>query len=99
MVRMVSMKGGTQARSAMISRSQSGCLELTNPTPVRLVYARPSQITLLQEDARTNVRGHDTAEVGIVRNGQRLERAWEGAWYSPLQVVVVQVKLGESGER
>jgi hypothetical protein len=51
---------------ARISCGQIECLELTNPTPVRLVDARPSQITLLQKDARTNVRRHGTAEVGVV---------------------------------
>jgi len=90
MVRMVNTKGQT---------GQRGCLELTNPTPIRLVHARPSQITLLEEDTRTKVRGHNTAEVGIVRNRQGLERTREGARYSLPQVVVVQMELGESGER
>ena len=63
MAKIISIKGGT---------NKSGCLELTNPTSVRLVDARLSQITLLEGGARTNARRHGAAEVGVVRNGQRL---------------------------
>lgn len=89
---------GERKPEARMSKSQSGCLELADATTTCPVYARPSQITFLEEDARTKVRRHDAAEVGIVRNRQGLERTREGAWYSLLQAVVIQVELGENGE-
>jgi hypothetical protein len=71
MTRMINMKGkrGSEAKR---SNNQSERLELTNPTSIRLVHACPPQIALLEEDARTNVRRHGTAEVGIVRDRQGL---------------------------
>jgi hypothetical protein len=71
MARMTSMKGihGPEART---SKRLSGCLELANPASVRLVHARPGKVALLEEDARTKVRGHGAVEVGIIRDRQRL---------------------------
>lgn len=71
---------------------------MTDPTSVRLVQARPSQITLLEEDARTNVRRYCAAEIGIVRDRQGLQGMREGTWYGLLKVVVIQMELRESGE-
>lgn len=76
-----------------------GHLELTNPTPIRLVHARTSQVTLLERSARTKGRGHGAVEVGIVRHRERLEGRGERAWDSLPQVVVVQVELREGGKR
>ena len=92
------LQGGAHGSEARISKSQFGGLELTDTTSVRLVYTRPFQITLLEEEARTKVRRHGATEVGIVRNRQGLQGTREGSWYSLLQTVVVQVELGESGE-
>jgi len=74
------------------------CLELANPASVRLVHARPFQITLLEEDARTNVGRHGTAEVGIVRKRQGLQGTRERARHTLPQIIVIQMELGESGE-
>jgi len=95
MARMINLREDTWARS---EDSESGCLELTNPTSIRLVHTRRFQVTLLEEDTRTDVRRHGTTEVGIVRKRQGLQGARERSWYSLSQVVVVQMELGESGE-
>ena len=89
---------GKQTRSENVSKSQSGCLELTDTASVRPIYARPSQIALLEEDARTKVRRHGAAKAGVVRNRQGLHGTRENAGYSLPQIVVVQVELSESGE-
>ena len=70
-------------------QSQSGYLELTNTTSVRLVHARPSQITLLEGGARTKVRRHGAAEIGVVRNRQRLQGVRENAGYGLPQIVII----------
>ena len=89
---------GKRTRSENVSKSQSGCLELTDTASVRPIHARPSQIALLEEDARTKVRRHGAAKAGVVRNRQGLHGTRESAGYSLPQIVVVQVELGESGE-
>ena len=85
-------------RELLKKRARCGCLELTNPTPVRLVHTRPSQITLLEGGARTKVRWHCAAEIGVVRDRQGLQQMRESVRNSLPQVVVIQVKLGERGE-
>lgn len=98
MTKRMRIKEIAWARGGTYQGGQGGCLELTNPTPVRLVHTRPSQIALLEGSARTKVSRHGAAEVGVVRDRQRLEGTGEGVRDSLLQVVVIQVKLGESGE-
>jgi len=95
MARMINIREYTWARR---EDSQSGCLELTNPTSVRLIHTRPFQTTLLEEDARTNIRRHGTSEVGIVRKRQGLQGTRKRSRYSLSQIVVIQMELGESGE-